>query len=288
MKLKSIALVAVVLAVVSGCKSTPKNRDIALNLPTNYQTFEYNKLPGAASDVVTLRSVKQAVKQHVSTHAGFAHCRGECEKWSTSDIKNVWGKDISLTDSEIKITYFRGEKIRGGGTYLSKIHTAFPYLIQETEDSFKVSLSPAIKATAEDASNALFIPISSPVKDHKLQELLSSVMKEEGQEIEGRVYSSGEFDVEFDPASVQTSFERKLKQRPNDNKSNNRIYKNSYELRSGNIVADVDVSIFLYRGKSKVEYRLSHPVSAGADGTSHYDENIMRVLLEHLKRVANS
>jgi hypothetical protein len=288
MKFKNIAALAVVVAVVSGCKSTPKNRDITLSLPTNNQTFEYNKLPGAAKDVVTLHRVKNAVKQHVSAHAGFSHCRGECQRRSTADIKRVWGKTVSMTDTEVKITYFNGDKFSGGSAYLSKIHTAFPYSIQETETSFRVSLSPALKANAENASSPLFIPYSPPVEDQKLQELLTSVMTEQGQVIEGSVYSNGEFDVDFDPASVQTSFERKLKQRSNENKSNNRIYKNSFELISGNVIANVDVSIFLYRGKSKVEYRLSHPVSVSADGTSQYDEKIMGKLLEHLKEVANS
>jgi hypothetical protein len=143
-------------------------------------------------------------------------------------------------------------------------------------------------ATAEDASDALFIPISSPISDKTLQELLDNVMDKPGKDIDRYVYSSGSFDVDFDPASVQTSFERKLKQRPNENKSNKRVYKNSFAFNSGGTVANVDLEIFLYRGKSKVEYRLSHPVSVSPDGTSQYDEKLMGILLEHLKSVANS
>ncbi len=288
MKFKNVAVLAVALAVVSGCKSTPKSRDITMGLPTNSQTFKYNKLPGVAKDFVTLRKVKSAIKQHVSAHTGFEHCRSECSKWSSSDIKKVWGKKVSMTDKEVKVTYFNGEKISGGGTYLSKIHTAFPYSIEDTGNAFKVSLSSASKAIAEDASNAIFIPISSPLKDKRLQELVTNVMEEEGQAIEGYVYSEGEFNVDFDPASVQTSFERKLEQTSNENKSDNRIYENKFEIRVGNVIADVDVKIFLYRGKSKVEYRFAQPVSVSANGTIEFDEKAMSTLLEHLKEVANS
>ncbi|MDN3381559.1 hypothetical protein QL995_02540 [Pseudoalteromonas sp. APC 3358] len=288
MNLKRLAVIAVILSFVSGCKSTPDIRDIPLSLAAKNKTLEYKKLPGVASNVVTLGTVKNALREHVSAHTGYTQCDIECGKWQTADIKLIWGKKVSLTDSEVKITYFRGDKFRTGSTYLSKVHTAFPYQIEETTESFKVNLLPAMTATAEDASDALFIPISSPVSDKTLQELLDNVLNKPGKNIDRHVYSSGSFNVEFDPASVQTSFERKLKQKPNENKSNKRVYKNSFTFNSGDMVAYVDLDIFLYRGKSKVEYRLSHPVSVSPDGTSQYDENLMGILLEHLKSVANS
>ena len=288
MNLKRLAVIAVILSFVSGCKSTPDIRDIPLSLTAKNKTLEYKKLPGVASNVVTLGTVKNALREHVSAHTGYTQCDIECGKWQTADIKSIWGKKVSLTDSEVKITYFRGDKFRTGSTYLSKVHTAFPYQIEETTESFKVNLLPAMTATAEDASDALFIPISSPVSDKTLQELLDNVLNKPGKNIDRHVYSSGSFNVEFDPASVQTSFERKLKQKPNENKSNKRVYKNSFTFNSGGTVAYVDLDIFLYRGKSKVEYRLSHPVSVSPDGTSQYDEKLMGILLEHLKSVANS
>ncbi|MBH0051979.1 hypothetical protein [Pseudoalteromonas sp. SWYJZ19] len=288
MNLKRLAVIAVILSFVSGCKSTPDIRDIPLSLTAKNKTLEYKKLPGVASNVVTLGAVKNALREHVSAHTGYTQCDIECGKWQTADIKSIWGKKVSLTDSEVKITYFRGDKFRTGSTYLSKVHTAFPYQIEETTESFKVNLLPAMTATAEDASDALFIPISSPVSDKTLQELLDNVLNKPGKNIDRHVYSSGSFNVEFDPASVQTSFERKLKQKPNENKSNKRVYKNSFTFNSGDMVAYVDLDIFLYRGKSKVEYRLSHPVSVSPDGTSQYDEKLMGILLEHLKSVANS
>ncbi|MEG3759028.1 hypothetical protein V5096_13860 [Pseudoalteromonas carrageenovora] len=288
MNLKRLTVIAVILSFVSGCKSTPDIRDIPLNLTAKNKTLEYKKLPGVASNVVTLGAVKNALKEHVSAHTGYTQCNGECSKWQTADIKLIWGKNVSLTDSEVKITYFRGDKFRTGSTYLSKVHTAFPYQIEETTDSFKVNLLPAMTATAEDASDALFIPISSPISDKTLQELLHNVMNKPGKDIDRRVYSSGSFNVEFDPASVQTSFERKLKQTTNENMSNKRVYKNSFTFNSGGTVAYVDLDIFLYRGKSKVEYRLSHPVSVSPDGSSQYDKNLMGILLKHVKSVANS
>lgn len=296
MKLKNIAVIAVI-AIVSGCKSTPTVRDIPLNTPTNTQNFEYKKLNGNAKNVVTLYRVKSAIERHVNNHTGFNHCgrSGGCSKRKSGDFTDIWGKEISMTDTEVKISYYNGEKFKSGSPYLSKVHTAIPYSITETDSSFLVSLAPATKATAEDGKDAIYIPISSPIKDESLQHKLTEIMTSKGPEINGTVYSKGEFNVNFDPASVQTNFERKLKRRPldrtrlsNENNSNNRVYKNSYELSVSGITAKVGVNIFLYRGKSKVEYSLSHPVSVTAKGGIDYDEKIMTKLLEYLKEVANS
>mgnify|MGYP000492079012 CR=1 FL=1 len=288
MNFKRIMVAGLLVGLVSGCKTTAENRNVALQLPTNNQTFSFQKLSGNAKDVTTVASVKSALKRHVEAHSGYAHCRsGECSKRSTADIKKVWGRKVHLTENEVKISYFNGEKISGGGTYLTKINTAFPYTITEDSDSIDVTLSPATSAVVAQGSNAIFIPISAPVDDVELQKLLADVMTKKGTKIKNRVHKSGEFDVDFAPDTVQTNFERKLNLTRKNN-ANNRVYENSFELRAGNVVGKVNLKIFLYRGKSKVEYSLSHPVTVTADGKSSYSAETMDKLLQELKKVANS
>ena len=105
MNLKRLAVIAVILSFVSGCKSTPDIRDIPLSLTAKNKTLEYKKLPGVASNVVTLGTVKNALREHVSAHTGYTQCDIECGKWQTADIKSIWGKKVSLTDSEVKRQY---------------------------------------------------------------------------------------------------------------------------------------------------------------------------------------
>lgn len=299
MNLKNFVILAVMLSVISGCKSTPKIRNIALDLPANHQTFTFKKLQGEAEKVTTVSSVHSTIRNHVKKYSGYAHCNagsffgsnfGKCTKNYTADVTKFWGQNVNVATESIDITYFRGEKLSGSsGDYRTEVSASLPYKLTETDKAIKVDLFPATQAVETKGSDAILIPISSLVSDEKLQTLLSNVMTADKPSITSNITRTGKFDVNFEPASVQTNFERKFDKRAkSSNSQESRTYENTFDITVDNLDASASIKIFLYRGKSQVEYSISHPVTVSADGSSSYSTATMDKLVKLLQEVAHS
>lgn len=291
MKLQNSLFVGLVLSLLVGCKTTPENKTFAL-IPINKSaTYVFPKLSGEASNVVTRESVKGALVGHINQHAGYTHCGSlGCTKVPYPGNQSTWGKEISpFEENKIRVTYFMKDTFRHRGTYKTTLMTSFPYEISETDTQFKATLLPPTSAHLNEAVNPYFLPISAPLDEKELNTLVARVFNDKPVNIKSSITTNGEFDVDFDPASVQTNFERIFKgKRIEDNTKTNRAYQSRFNIYKNDIEANVEVAIYLYRGKSKVEYKVTHPVTVNGNGKSDYNPALMNNLIESIKQAARS
>lgn len=289
MKLRNIVVVSALIALVSACKMTAENRTINLTPTNTSATYVFKKLPGDGQPVTTTSKVRSLIEWHINQHAGYGGCGGRlCQQVGSSGIVHSWGTEVSSTQDKIALTYVKQDRYSTGGTYRTTLTTSLPYVLTENEDAITVNLLPATKVELKEAMGPI-MPISQPLSDERLIGFLNNLLKVPAPTLKQDVSQSGEFDVDFDPASVQTNFERKFDYRANDNNSQrDRTYKNNFSLTLYGVTAKVSLNVFLYRGKSKVEYRVSYPVKVNGNGNSDFKEDFARKIIQELKDVANS
>ncbi|WP_448248104.1 hypothetical protein [Thalassotalea agariperforans] len=285
MKLTNIVVVSALVAMVSACKMTAEDRTIQLTPTNTSATYVYKKLPGDGVSVTTKENIRTLLESHIRQYAGYGNCgfrlcsRGGLESWGT---------EVASTEENILLTYVNQENYSTGNVYKTTLATALPYVLTENDSTITVSMKPASKVELKQGMGP-FVPISPLLSDAKLAVLLERIIKAPAPLLRQDIVKSGEFNVDFDPASVQTNFERKFRYRENDNNGqHDRTYKNNFSLHLNGVNAKVSLNVFLYRGKSKVEYRISYPVRVQGNGDSNFREDFSSRIIQELKDVANS
>ncbi|MDP2561188.1 hypothetical protein [Psychrobium sp. 1_MG-2023] len=271
-----ITTLAVALLASVGCKTSIEPRTISLQNNIKERTFEFKKLKGVGSNVTTTSSVKRAVADHIRSLSGFNNCRGEkCTNYISQSIKEYWGTSVHPINDAFQLTYYSGQLVSGNSDYRSVINVSFPYTITETDSAITVKLLSATSAVVKTVRNPVFMEIPALVTDDRLQHHLTNIMVKGVPVITDIVRKKGEFNVDFDPESVKTNFVRTYSSINFSNETNGAISSSYFKLYKDSQAVNTMVQVYLYRGQSKVEYKVDYEVSVKGNGTTDYDDGAL-------------
>lgn len=303
MKYKSI--LPFLAIVLSGCGATytsVKEGPTLLNSVAKTKEFKFLKPNQELASQLTEREIILAVKNEISERAPFSGCRTLCtERKNYNAPLEKWGRQVALDhkNNAINLTLINGEEYKNTDissnvtrNFKSTSVTAtFNYEVEENSENFVFKLYPANTINIVPGKNPVFMTYKPLMSGAKLESRLVKLFEEITPTIDKTIIETGEFDVDFDPASVKTNFTRKLESwsGPSVETTTKTQYDESFKLQKDGVVAKVDLQIYLYRGKSKVEYRISYPYQIMFDGSSTIpSSSTMEQFVKHVQNIANS
>ncbi|AUL75411.1 hypothetical protein ATS72_017455 [Pseudoalteromonas sp. 13-15] len=297
MKYKLYISIVLLATFLSGCGATFKAVHAGkspMQIVANKRVFEFTKVKQEGASSITEFDIAYAIKTQISGKAPYSNCGSLCTRRINPGAPlEKWGRTVSLNTSNktIRLTLVNGELFSTGDFHSTKLYADFKYEISETPEKLIFTLFPASEVETVPGKNPIFMTYTPLMEGQKLEQRLVKLFSDINPSIKKKVTRSGEFNVDFDPASVKTNFTRLLDgwgRNESESTSKNK-YESSFKLSIGKTTAKVDVNIFLYRGNSKVEYSISYPYIISGNGTSSVKEPaIMDKLIEHVRKVANS
>ena len=298
MILKSSAMAVCMSFFLAGCGATYSKVEAGkttLNKVASQKTFEFAKSTQTESMKLSSSDILSSVREEIKDKSPYSNCRSLCTKRSNSGgPTDVWGRKIShdSANQEIQLTLVNGEEYTnsyGTNLYSTNIKIPFQYELTEMSDKFVVVLFPPNEIETIPGSDPIFMNYKPLMEGENLSSRLVTLFDGLSPTLRSSVTREGEFNVDFDPASVKTNFTRLLSQSEVAESTSKTKYEQRFNLNLDGTTATVDVKIYLYRGKAKVNYRISYPYTIHSNGkTSEKDSSYMDNLEKRVREVANS
>lgn len=292
MKYKLVAAVLLSSLIMTGCITTLEDipaGEFPIHLNSSKKVYTF-KQPTDVRNKLTESDVLRALEREFSNNAPFSRCSQYCEQRHSAEVNDFWGRNVVVDKGKnvFELKLAKGQRFRSGRVDSTNQIFRFPYTILNNDSVLIVEVTPAENVIVQPGSNIFGVNFSKLLDDKGITKYVSSMLEDAKPEIEMRRTRTGEFDVEFDPASVKTNFTRLLSKRE-VNRTNDTKYSESYSYREEGVYAEVDLNIFLYRGKSKVEYLVRVPYVIKSDGVStEPTDEVMNNVINRIKSIANN
>lgn len=259
------------------------------------KTFTFKKLNGEGVESISESAALRAVNEYIESNSAYKNCKtglfggSNCSDGNSSSIINEWGSSVSNRDNQFVLTYFKTGTYSTGRVDRAEVKQNFPYKLTETASTISIELSPNTQANVLPTSSALGIPFKVGISDENVVAWTNRLFTSTSlASIDERARIRGEFNVDLEPDSVKANFIREHDFRFTD-KNNGVESETSTRWRINGSVVDVYMTISLYRGKTKVQYSISHPYYLESDGSvKNYNEEANTEALELIKKAANA
>lgn len=309
--MKKIIISSIIPIFLMGCNSTfiPSGEDKTYNYPIiPSKSFVFTKAPTELNGV-TVADVRSETIEQIKKLSTWGRCRPICHNTIHGlTTTNIRGTRYSTNNDEVNVTFVNGAnnpRIEGSGSVNTmkgisipahhsetKIHSTFKYDITETEKEIILTLNSANISEVKPGRDIINIPYFPLMNEVETKQKLSNIFINFKRPVITKLNShtvNGEFNVPFDPASVITNFERLATRVNNTSSSTERQYSDSFNIVLDGVVANIDIKVYLYRGNSKIMYRVSYHYEVYDNGqhTSDFGGALKR-FEAIVKEIANS
>lgn len=285
--IKRVTTAAILATTLSACVSVEPARDVTIP-STNGKTFTFNKTPAPGINL-TKSQVLSGLKWQISEMASHRYgCNPMCKTPKDGRPGYYYrGAIIEQGTNSYTVTYRRGESYLSTGGSMMESHrditAELPFTVDEQNDAWVVKLSGPTSMHKTRGNDDWFLFKTNEQAIAQYNKLISKL----DPEIVHMKSDSGEFRVNYDPASVITSLNRKLRPISSTTQGTGG-YSNIYKLQYGDQTAEAEVKVYLSKGKSLIEYTIKQRLVVNAEGGSSFDANALSVYKQQLVAAANS
>lgn len=291
--IKSALIGALTIGGLAGCSLTAEPYTIPLtNLKA--KTFTFKKFSAEGYEAVSKDDAIKAVSKYIEKNSAYNHCKSSlygssCSKRGKSGIVVSWGKNLHAKEHNFELIYFRSDRYSPKDIYKAELKQLLPYNVIESDNSVVIELLPPTEAKATPSSGAPVLEFNVGISNKNVVAWTNRLFtSKELASFDELVVDSGEFNVDLDPQSVKSNLIRKHQISFSDD-SNGVQATASVDWRIDNSPINLDIIISLYRGKSKVEYKINQSFTLRSDGSvERFSPEAIKIAIETLKQAANA
>jgi len=279
--------------VLTGCAMSSEPYSIPLtNLKAKEFTFKKFETDGYTT--VSKEDALRAVEEYIEDNSAYNRCKStlygsSCSSRGSSGIVDSWGANVSKTDGQFNLTYFKSQKYSTGTVEEATIKQVFPYSVSESDSEIQVTLKPATNAKVTPDTNAVGIPFKVNISDQNVLAWTNRLFtSSEHAKVDETISVRGEFNIDLSPDSVKSNLIREFQLQFRD-KDNGVQSTAMTTRRMGQHSVTMYVTLSLYRDKTKLEYTIKQPFSLTSDGKlESYSDDIIEIATKELKKAAEA